>query len=82
MDIRNVHNDVENVKQEQQGMKANIKKLQEKELLQDEKIKRIEQSMKEIKEDREWLQRAITNAVIVSVIGGVLAVFFAAMSNV
>lgn len=82
MDIRNVYNDVENVKQEQQGMKANIKKLQEKELLQDEKIKRIEQSMKEIKEDREWLQRAITNAVIVSVIGGVLAVFFAAMSNV
>ena len=82
MDIRNVHNDVENVKQEQRGMKGDIKKLQEKELLQDEKIKLMEQSIKEIKEDRDWLQRAITNAVIVSVIGGVLAVFFAAMSNV
>lgn len=61
-------------------MKSDIRRLQDKQLLQDQAIQGIQGSLKEIKEDTKWLKRTITNAIIMTtftgVIGGGIAIIF------
>ncbi|MFB7301669.1 hemolysin XhlA family protein [Heyndrickxia sporothermodurans] len=83
MDIwqQSIQKDIDDLKKEQSDIKSNIKRLQEKELIQDYKIGNIEETLKDIKEDTKWLRRAITNALIVALIGGAVAIFYAAIKN-
>ncbi|OHX38822.1 hemolysin XhlA family protein [Cytobacillus oceanisediminis] len=68
------------VKKDIEEMKGDIRRLQDKTLLQDQIIQNIQGDLKEIKEDTKWLKRTITNAIIMSVftaiIGGGIAVIF------
>ncbi|MBW8350792.1 hemolysin XhlA family protein [Bacillus sp. IITD106] len=76
-----VQKDIDNVKLQQELMKKDISDLQKKEALQDQQIDSIKESLKDIKEDTKWLRRAITNALIVAIIGGAVAIFYAAIKN-
>ncbi|KYC94356.1 hypothetical protein B4102_3577 [Heyndrickxia sporothermodurans] len=78
---QSIQKDIDDLKKEQSDIKSNIKRLQEKELIQDYKIGNIEETLKDIKEDTKWLRRAITNALIVALIGGAVAIFYAAIKN-
>ena len=44
-------------------------------------IKDMRDDIRAIKDDTKWLRRTITNAIIVSVIGGIVAVVFAALKG-
>jgi len=44
-------------------------------------IKDMREDIRAIKDDTKWLRRTITNAIIVSVIGGIVAIIFAAMKG-
>ncbi|MDK7664388.1 hemolysin XhlA family protein [Cytobacillus oceanisediminis] len=61
-------------------MKGDIRRLQDKTLLQDQSIQNIQGDLKEIKEDTKWLKRTITAALITAVctgvIGGGIAIIF------
>lgn len=83
MDIwkASVQKDIEEIKVEQNGMKSDIRRLQDNQLLHDQEIKSFRETLKEIKDDTKWLRRAITNALIVALIGGAVAIFFAAIKN-
>jgi argininosuccinate lyase len=76
-----IQKDIDYIKNEQKEMKADIRRLQEKEIMQDQQIQSIQETLREIKDDIKWLRRAITNAIIVSVIGGVVALVFAAFKG-
>jgi argininosuccinate lyase len=76
-----IQKDIDYIKNEQKEMKADIRRLQEKDIIQDQQIKGIQDTLREIKDDIKWLRRAITNAIIVSVIGGVVALIFAALKG-
>ncbi|WP_394136864.1 hemolysin XhlA family protein [Cytobacillus oceanisediminis] len=68
------------VKKDIEEMKGDIRRLQDKTLLQDQIIQNIQGDLKEIKEDTKWLKRTITNAIVMSVftaiIGGGIAIIF------
>jgi hypothetical protein len=61
-------------------MKDDIRKLQDKQLLQDQTISNLQDTLREIKEDTKWLKRTITAALITAVctgvIGGAIALFY------
>ncbi|KYD02623.1 hypothetical protein B4102_0217 [Heyndrickxia sporothermodurans] len=78
---QSIQKDIDDLKKEQSDIKSNIKKLQEKELIQDYKIGNIEEKLQDIKDDTKWLRRAITNSLIVALVGGAVAIFFAAIKN-
>jgi predicted nucleic acid-binding Zn-ribbon protein len=44
-------------------------------------IKDMRDDIRAIKDDTKWLRRTITNAIIVSVIGGIVAIIFAALKG-
>jgi predicted nucleic acid-binding Zn-ribbon protein len=44
-------------------------------------IKDIKEDISSIKDDTKWLRRTITNAIVVGVIGGVIALYFAAIKG-
>lgn len=44
-------------------------------------IKDMREDIRAIKDDTKWLRRTITNAIIVSVVGGIVAIVFAAMKG-
>ncbi|OAT74569.1 hemolysin activation protein [Parageobacillus thermoglucosidasius] len=44
-------------------------------------IKDMRDDIRAIKDDTKWLRRTITNAIIVSVIGGIVAIVFAALKG-
>lgn len=44
-------------------------------------IKEIKSTLSEIKEDTKWLRRSITNAIIIALIGGFVAIFYAAIGT-
>jgi peptidoglycan hydrolase CwlO-like protein len=68
------------VQKEIDEMKADIRRLQDKSLLQDQAIQNIQGDLKEIKEDTKWLKRTITNAILTAtctaIIGGVIGIIF------
>ena len=61
-------------------MKDDIRKLQDKQLLQDQTISNLQDTLREIKEDTKWLKRTITAALITAVctgvISGAIAIFY------
>jgi predicted nucleic acid-binding Zn-ribbon protein len=44
-------------------------------------IRDMRDDIRAIKDDTKWLRRTITNAIIVSVIGGIVAIIFAALKG-
>jgi predicted nucleic acid-binding Zn-ribbon protein len=44
-------------------------------------IKDMRDDIRAIKDDTKWLRRTITNAIIVSVIGGIVAIVFASLKG-
>ena len=56
-----------------------IKKIHDQQLLDGHDIKKLKDDIQEIKDDTKWTRRAITNAFIVAIIGGAIAVFYAAL---
>jgi len=44
-------------------------------------IKDMRDDIRAIKDDTKWLRRTITNAIIVSVVGGIVAIVFAALKG-
>jgi len=44
-------------------------------------IKDMREDIRAIKDDTKWLRRTITNAIIVSVVGGIVAILFAALKG-
>lgn len=68
------------VQKDIEDMKGDIRRLQDKTLLQDQSIQNIQGDLKEIKEDTKWLKRTITAALITAVctgvIGGGIAIIF------
>lgn len=77
-----VQKDIEEIKSEQSGIKSDIRRLQDNQLLHDQEIKSFRETLKEIKDDTKWLRRAITNAIIAALIGGAVAIFYAAIKNI
>jgi septation ring formation regulator EzrA len=82
MDIwkQTIQNDLSELKNENKEMKSDIRRLQDKSLLQDQAISNIQGDLKEIKEDTKWLKRTITNAILTAtctaIIGGIIAIVF------
>lgn len=74
-----VKKDIKEIKSSMQGMKQDIRHLQDKTLIHDRDIRVIQSDLKDIKEDTKWLRRAIPNALIVALIGGAVAIFYAAI---
>ncbi|MCM3242680.1 hemolysin XhlA family protein [Cytobacillus oceanisediminis] len=68
------------VQKDIEDMKGDIRRLQDKTLLQDQSIQNIQGDLKEIKEDTKWLKRTITTALItatiVAIVGGSIAIVF------
>ena len=56
-----------------------IQQVRDQQLLDGHDIKNLKEDIKEIKDDTRWTRRAITNAFIVGVIGGSIAIFYAAL---
>lgn len=87
MDIwkQTIQKDIQDIKDENSKIKEDIRRLQDKEILQDQKIGNIEETLKDIKDDTKWLRRAITNAIIGAVISGVIcgaiALFYAMLQK-
>jgi hypothetical protein len=44
-------------------------------------IKDMRDDIRAIKDDTKWLRRTITNAIIVSVVGGIVAIVFATLKG-
>jgi predicted nucleic acid-binding Zn-ribbon protein len=44
-------------------------------------IKDMRDDIRSIKDDTKWLRRTITNAIIVSVVGGIVAIIFTALKG-
>ena len=53
-----------------------IKQIERQQIADGIDIKNLKEDIKEIKDDTKWTRRAITNACIVAVIGGVIGLFF------
>jgi hypothetical protein len=83
MDIwkQTIQKDIEDLKADSRLMKEDVRRVQDKQLLQDQEIKGIKEDLKEIKDDTKWLRRAIMNAFIVALIGGAVAIFYAVLQN-
>ncbi|WP_185805413.1 hemolysin XhlA family protein [Bacillus canaveralius] len=68
-----IENDIDEIR-------GDIRRLQEKQLIQDQIIQSIQSDLEEIKEDTKWLRRTFTNAIVTSVltavIGGEITVIF------
>lgn len=56
-----------------------IQQIRDQQLLDGHDIKNLKEDIKEIKDDTKWTRRAITNSFIVAIIGGAVAVFYAAL---
>jgi hypothetical protein len=83
MDIwkQTIQKDIEDLKADSRLMKEDVRRVQDKQLLQDQEIKGIKEDLKEIKDDTKWLRRAIMNAFIVALIGGAVAIFYAVLQQ-
>jgi ATP-dependent helicase/DNAse subunit B len=61
-----------------QNTESRISKLEQQVLLQSKDIEYVKRDLGEIKENTKWLRRAVTNAFIVALIGGAVAIFYGA----
>jgi hypothetical protein len=83
MDIwrQTIQKDIDDLKSDSRLMKEDVRRVQDKQLLQDQEIKGIKEDLKEIKDDTKWLRRAIMNAFIVALIGGAVAIFYVVLQQ-
>ncbi|MCK6203921.1 hemolysin XhlA family protein [Bacillus infantis] len=81
MDIwkQTIHKDIEDLKIDNKKLKEEITELKKITAFHERDIKDIKDTLKEIKDDTKWLRRSITNALVVAVIGGAVAIFFTAI---
>lgn len=61
------------------GHNVLIQQIRDQLLLDGHDIKNLKEDIKEIKDDTKWTRRAITNSFILGIIGGAVAVFYAAL---
>ncbi|WLR54279.1 hemolysin XhlA family protein [Mesobacillus subterraneus] len=76
-----VQNDIAELKKSDKDLKDEIDKLKQTVAFHDRDITDIKDTLKEIKEDTKWLRRSITNALIVALITGAVAIFYAALKS-
>lgn len=74
-----MQSEIESIKKIQEKDHDRIDKLERKTDIHERDIKDIKETLKEIKDDTKWLRRSITNALIVALIGGAVAIFYAAI---
>ncbi|MGM0971698.1 MAG: hemolysin XhlA family protein [Bacillota bacterium] len=81
MDIwkQTVQRDIEELKKSDEKQQEEITKLKQITDFHERDIKDIKETLREIKDDTKWLRRSITNALIVALIGGAVAIFYAAI---
>jgi chromosome segregation ATPase len=76
-----IQNDINELKKCDKELKEEIDKLKQTVAFHDRDIHDIKETLKEIKEDTKWLRRSITNALIVALIAGAVAIFYAALKS-
>ena len=76
-----VQNDIAELKKSDKDLKDEIDKLKQTVAFHDRDIHDIKETLKEIKEDTKWLRRSITNALIVALLTGAVAIFYAALKS-
>ncbi|CAG9620886.1 hemolysin XhlA family protein [Sutcliffiella rhizosphaerae] len=83
MDIwqEKIKKDIEDLQKNSNRFEKDIRDLQDKSLLHDRDIRDMKQDLAEIKDDLKWLRRSITNAFIVGIIGGAMAIFYAVLQQ-
>jgi len=74
-----MQSEIETIKKMQEKDHDRIDQLERKTDIHEHDIKDIKDTLKEIKDDTKWLRRSITNALIVALIGGAVAIFYAAI---
>lgn len=74
-----VQNELKRLKEVQDKDHDRIDKLERKTDIHEHDIKDIKETLRDIKDDTKWLRRSITNALIVALIGGAVAIFYAAI---
>ncbi|WP_338136697.1 hemolysin XhlA family protein [Cytobacillus firmus] len=81
MDIwkQTIQRDIEELKKSDEKQQEEISKLKQITDFHERDIKDIKETLREIKDDTKWLRRSITNALIVALIGGAVAIFYAAI---
>lgn len=58
---------------------VSINELKKQQIINDHDIKNLKEDIQEIKDDTKWTRRAITNSFIVALVGGSVAIFYAAL---
>ncbi|KQL37114.1 hemolysin XhlA family protein [Psychrobacillus sp. FJAT-21963] len=58
-----------------------IQQIRDQQLLDGHDIKNLKEDIKEIKDDTKWTRRAITNAFIVGIIGGAVALIYTVLQS-
>ncbi|MEW9503421.1 hemolysin XhlA family protein [Jeotgalibacillus marinus] len=56
-----------------------IQEVKDQQLIDGHDIKNLKEGIQEIKDDIKWTRRAITNSFIVALVGGSVAIFYAAL---
>ncbi|MGV3267069.1 MULTISPECIES: hemolysin XhlA family protein [Cytobacillus] len=81
MDIwkQTIQRDLEELKKNDEKQQEEITKLKQITDFHERDIKDIKETLREIKDDTKWLRRSITNALIVAIISGAVAIFYAAI---
>ncbi|MCM3180251.1 hemolysin XhlA family protein [Cytobacillus horneckiae] len=74
-----IQSDIEKIKEKDEKQDAEIALLTKRTDFHERDIKDIKSDLTEIKDDTKWLRRSITNALIVALIGGAVAIFYAAI---
>ncbi|MFS0780105.1 hemolysin XhlA family protein [Bacillus sp. 1P06AnD] len=76
-----IQKDIDELKKESESARKDIDDLKRTTELHERDIKEIKKSLEEIKDDTKWLRRSITNAIIVAVVAGIVAIIFATMKG-
>ncbi|OHX45074.1 hypothetical protein BBV17_23895 [Cytobacillus oceanisediminis] len=74
-----IQRDLEVLKKNDEKQQEEITKLKQITDFHERDIKDIKETLREIKDDTKWLRRSITNALIVAIISGAVAIFYAAI---
>ncbi|NRG47567.1 hemolysin XhlA family protein [Bacillus sp. CRN 9] len=73
-----IQGDIDEIKKNEKKQDEEIQELKKVTDFHERDIRDIKEDLKEIKDDTKWLRRSITNALIVALIGGAVAIFYAA----
>lgn len=76
-----IQSDIDEIKMHEKKQDEKIEQLTKRTDDHERDIKYIKVTLSEIKDDTKWLRRSITNAIIVALIGGAVAIFYAAFKT-